>query len=215
MPLDGVPKCCSGARSRKGKRRHWIGGRSRPPGACCAKATASVRHVRVPSERLAFTCSPRLHAVQVGRAWRCLLKVRRSVALALDHERASDTTGSTAAVDHLERAVPKPLKACRSVALALDHERASDTTGSAAAVYPPGAVQCTTHFRAVRPRMQCAQREAPASPLHSSAVWGLVWSTSQVLVAPVLRRAEHLHLHPLHVLEWVVLYALGCRVARR
>jgi hypothetical protein len=107
MPLEGVPECCSGARSRKDKRHHWFGGRGRPPGACCAKATASVRHVQVPSERLAFTCSPRLHAAQVGH-----LKACRSVALALDHERARDTTGSAAVADHLERAVPKPRRLC-------------------------------------------------------------------------------------------------------
>ena len=101
-------KACSGARSRKGKQHHWFGGRGGPPGECCAKATASVRRVQVPSERLAFTCSPRLHAAQVGRAWRCLLKACRSVALALDHERASDTTGSAAVVDYLECAMPEP-----------------------------------------------------------------------------------------------------------
>jgi hypothetical protein len=153
MPLEGVPECRSGARSRKGKRHHWFGGRSRPPGAYSAKATAPPSYVQVPSERFAFKCSPQLHAAQVGRAWRCLLKACSGArsrkgkrhhwygcrsgppgACSVHATAPPRATCKFRASVVLQLLVAACLGACRSVALALDHERASDTTGVAAVV---------------------------------------------------------------------------------
>jgi hypothetical protein len=108
MPLEGVSECCSGARSREDKQRCWHGGRSGPPGACSAEATAPQSPLQVPSERVRIGCSPLLRTAQVGRAWRCLLKACSGARL----ERASSTAGSAAAVDCQESAVPKPRRLC-------------------------------------------------------------------------------------------------------
>ena len=51
MPLEGVPEECSGARARRGRRRHWYGGRRGPPGACHADASLPPSNVGTPSER--------------------------------------------------------------------------------------------------------------------------------------------------------------------
>ena len=37
LALEGVPECCSGARARRERQRHWYGRRGVPPGASHAK----------------------------------------------------------------------------------------------------------------------------------------------------------------------------------
>ena len=50
MPLEGVSECCSGARARRERRRHWYGRRRAPPGACHAKAASPPSQVGTPAE---------------------------------------------------------------------------------------------------------------------------------------------------------------------
>ena len=45
MPLEGVPECCSAARARRERRRHWYGRRGGPPRACHAKAASPPSNV--------------------------------------------------------------------------------------------------------------------------------------------------------------------------
>ena len=50
VALEGVSECCSGARARRERRRHWYGRRRAPPGACHAKAASPPSQVGTPAE---------------------------------------------------------------------------------------------------------------------------------------------------------------------
>ena len=109
MAPEGVPQCCSGARARRGRQRHWCVVHAGRPGACHAKAAASPSHgsSRSGTDHCPIAGSP-WGSQGSHRAWRWLLKACRSVAQALEREGEGSATGAWYMQDAQERAMPKP-----------------------------------------------------------------------------------------------------------
>ena len=131
MPLEGVPECCSGARARRERQRHWYGRRGafspslvgtpsqRAPIPC--SYTTSRDCVEVPLEG-APECCPGARARRERPLVRATWGTPRSVSCYTSALRAS--------VPPSLAPTRPPVAACRSVAQALEDEGKGSGTGT-------------------------------------------------------------------------------------